>query len=907
MKTPAFKLLLACTLGCSAAPVSAPADASSDAAPSDVADSESDDAVTSPPLGLSAPGRIVRDPAGIPHVIGATTLDALRLQGFATARDRLYQMELLRRRAHGRRAEVLGEAFYNSDLQSRALRLTDWAVRTRDALATEDPELLATFHAYVDGVNEWRARAIAGDGGAALSAQLVALGVVPEPWTVVDCLTIEKLLTAGLSMRPDQDVILGLLDLLLGPALFADFYRYPPFDREYIVPNFAVAAPSNKPAVPPSVSGAPARMRAQLAAIPRSELTAAYHRLKALDWSHGGSNNQAIAGEHTESGAPILMGDSHQGVAHPAIYYFVHLRATDGSLDVVGASFPGVPFVVFGHNGVGAFTPTTSLYDSADAYLEVFDATAETVTFEGKAVPVEGRDEVIRVRAPGGTVADAEARTVRLHDVPHHGPMLPAAALGLPIPLDISIRWVGYQARSAGRSFWAMNTAKDFESFRAALEPLPSGGMHWTWADVSGTIGYSSRVDLPARAVVDKATPPTKLLPGEGGFEWSAPAKDSDRPFVPVPSSQIPWAKNPPSGFIATANNDPVGHTDDGDPFDANPYLSGVYDIGTRAYRPRLLFEALRAEKKLTLDDAALIQLDVVSRLGQRLAPFIANAASRRPDLVDARLAEGLAILGEWHYRCDVDSTGATLFHAWLATFTRRVLADEGKGLLESLILDDLDYKVGLVVTKFLTHWLETTDTDIDAIEAGTLAFPSSSGANFFDDASTEAQETRDETILLALSDAMVELEAIYQELAPDDDASDPTTWAWGRWHVIRLHDPVDGLVPRAGSAAVPKPGGLYTTDVGDYDWLEGGALPTVLEVTNAPSNRFLFELLPTGIVGRIILPGGQSQHPGSPFHNDQLEAFARGEYLPLAFAQSDIDATAVDDETWPAGFGAPR
>ncbi len=312
-------------------------------------------------------------------------------------------------------------------------------------------------------------------------ARLLALGVEPEPWTVRDCLAIEKLLTAGLSMRPDQDVILGLLDLLLGPELFADVYRYPPFDREYVVPDFAPEGlGSGKPGAgtAPSTArrAAADRMHERLRAMPRDALVQAVRALRGLDLSQGGSNNQAISGAHTASGAPILLGDSHQGVAHPAIYYLVHLRATDGSLDVVGASFPGVPFVVFGHNGVGAFTPTTSIYDSADAYLETFDAASESVTFEGKAVPVDARDEVIRVRGAGGSVADAEARTVRLFDVPHHGPMLPAAALGLPIPLDISIRWAGYQARSAGRAFWGMNTARDFAAFRGALEALPSGG-----------------------------------------------------------------------------------------------------------------------------------------------------------------------------------------------------------------------------------------------------------------------------------------------------------------------------------------------------------------------------------------------------------------------------------------------
>lgn len=887
------------------APMSADAAGAGDAPGADVAVVDGD------PATLDGPGEVVIDVDGIPHVYASTDADALFLQGWATARHRMFQMDLTRRRALGQRAEVLGEGYWASDLQSRALRFGDWGRRTHEALAQDDPELLRWFEAYVAGVNAWMSAAKAGEGGAALSPQFAALGYEPAPWTVDDTLAIEKLIAAGLSMRPDQDITLGLIDLLLGADLFADLYRFAPFDREYVVPGFSAGDGKADGAGPPGAgrealrAASVATARAQLRSLSPEQVAGAIKAARGLGISGGGSNNWVLSGAHTQSGAPMIAGDSHQGISHPAVYYYIHLstKAAGGTLDVVGASFPGVPFVVFGHNGTAAFMPTTSIYDAADVYLEELDPAAGTVQYEGKAVPVDVRKETIRVRG-AGAVEDAEAREVTLYDVPHHGPLLPAEALGLPLPLDLAVRWTGYRPISLGRAFYALDTAASFDDLRAALDRYSSGGMHWVYADTHGDIGYSSRVELPIREVVDPATPPIKLLPGGGGFEWQTDAAGALRI---LDRSQVPWVGNPASGFVSTANNDPIGQTDDETPFDDPVYLSGIFDIGTRALRPRLRFEQARASGKLSLDDVAAIQLDDWSRLGERLRPFVLEAAERRPDLVTPSMKAALEVLSGWDLRCGVDSAGAVVFHGWLAAFARTVLSDEGGGLLKSVLIEDLDSKIGLVVTKFLTHWLEATAKDIDAIDAGTLPFPSASGADFWDDKGTPSRETRDQAILVALGDAVAELTTIFGAIGDAGaDPADPASWRWGRWHTMQLVDAADAVLSGASSAALPKAGCLYTVDVGDYDWLVGGKLPERLRVTNAPSDRFVLEMRPDGVVGRAILPGGEDERPGARHHNDQLPDFLAGLWRPLRFSHTDVDAGAEERLALPAGFGAP-
>lgn len=829
-------------------------------------------ACAAPPTALApldGPVEILLDPMGIAHIRAGSARDAFFAQGWQSAEDRIVQMELLRRRAWGRRAEVLGEEVYRSDLQSRALRLGTWAEATAAALPETDPELFEVLGAYRDGVNAWLVAAALGRDGVSLPAQAEALGAPIAPWRIEDSLAIEKLLTAGLSMRADQDITLGLLDLLLGRELFEDIYMFAPFDEDWVAPDFYGSAGPPPPGQAPSAPRPP---------LDPAQGLALWREARAWDFGLGGSNNQAVAGSHTQSGHALLASDSHQGLGHPSVYWLVHLQG--GDLDVLGATFPGVPMVLFGSNGRIAWGPTTSIYDAADVWLESFDGQGdEAVLFQGQAVPIAWRTEEIQVRG------EDAPRVVTLGEVPHHGPLFPSEALGLPVPLALSIRWNGFQARSIGRAFLDLARAEDVDQARAALGHYFTGGMHWLFADVEGRIGYESWSELPLREQVDPANPPVTLLPGTGGYEWREADGTGLAPFQHLSREQLPHRLDPPEGFLVTANNDPVGQTADNAPFDAPVYLSGVFDIGTRAYRPRQRIEEILAERPLSLDDLRGIQLDTRSRLAERLLPFLLQAAERRPDLAHA---EAIGILREWSGDCEVEEAGPSIFHAWLIETSRAMLADESE-LLASLLFEDTDATLGLLLSKFVLRWLQTTAEDIDEIEAGAMPFPSASGRNFFDDRATEPLESRDEVLLAALRTAVDALGERMTALGADPE--DLRTWRWGLWHTVELVDP---LLAEAGAAPAPKSGGLYTVDVADSRWLEDGALPAVLAVRNAPSNRFVFELDPGGLQARMSLPGGQAERPDSPFHNSLHEGWLAGEHEAVPFAEEEFRAAAV-------------
>jgi penicillin amidase len=847
------------------------------------------------PAGLQADARIVTDASGLRHIQAATERDLFYLQGYITARDRLWQMELLRRRAWGRRAELLGEAYYSSDLQSRALGFGRWGELTAEAIVA-DPPIHRMLSAYADGVNQLIADVASGAQPEA--PQLALLDGPIEPWRVEDTLAIEKLLTAGLSMRPDQDIILGLARTLLGQDLFTDLYQFAPFDRAYTAPDFWPAGASGPPGGT-SRDGA-ARVEALLASLSPAQLQSGIQAARALNMTMGGSNNMAVAAQASETGRALLASDSHQGVGHPSVYYYIHLstKAVGGDIDAFGATFPGVPMVLFGHNGQVAWAPTTSLYDVADAYLEILDG--DTVSFLGEDVPLIEREEVIRVRLADGSFED---RAVTVQEVPHHGPLLPAESLGLPLPLNISIRWTGFQARSVARAFYELEEAQSFDAFRGALDHYYTGGMHWLYADVSGAIGYSSFTSVPVRELLDPAAPPITLLPGDGGYEW-LPAEGGPDPFLTLSRDEVPWTQSAPDGFLLSANNDPVGQTDDNDPFNDPAYLSAIFDLGTRVEAPARQLGALIEGGGVSLEELGAVQLNTLSRPAERLLPFLFDAAIRRPDLIDAQLAEALTLLESWDYACDVEAVEPSLFHAWLAVLIRDMLGDEGGGLVGDLLLAELDARLVIVALKMVTHFLEVTEANLDQIQSGALPFPSATGDDYFDDRRTETVETRDELLIQSLRRALDELAPIMASHGADPD--DLNTWRWGLWHTMQLVDPADALVPEATSARLPKPGGLYTVDVADYVLARDGALSGSLDVDNAPSNRFLFELDPAGVRGLMALPGGFSEHPGDPHHNDLWPEYINGQYRPAPFAAEEVEASAESVLGWAQGSASP-
>ena len=447
--------------------------------------------------GLTAPVTVRRDALGVPHLQASSVPDLMRAQGYVTAQDRMWQMDLLRRRAEGQLAEAFGPAALVADRDVRTLGLGDAA---RRAWPHVPPDLRVLVEAYTDGINAWLST-----HGDALPLEFRLLHYAPRPWEAADSLAVGKLLALDLAQGWEDEALRATaydrlpadVQAMLFPKLFAQ-------DRILVGHDVTV----------PSGAG------------------------EAVTETARGSNNWVISGAHTASGRPLLANDPHLGLGVPSIWSAVHL--TSPEIDVAGVVLPGTPGVTLGRNRRIAWGCTNVHDDSADLYVEEFDPRDPDLyrTADGWE-RVQVRHEPIRVRE--GSLS-ASWRTVdHVVRVTRHGPLVTIGAR------QYALRWTALQDDAVELTAFArLQRAGNWDEFRDAVRTFPGPAQNFVYADVDGHIGWYAAGRMPIRRGGDGARP----YPGASADgDWLG--------FVPF--DEMPHVFDPPSGRIVTANNRLVG------------------------------------------------------------------------------------------------------------------------------------------------------------------------------------------------------------------------------------------------------------------------------------------------------------------------------------------------------------
>ncbi|PWR23273.1 penicillin acylase family protein [Zavarzinia compransoris] len=566
--------------------------------------------------GLGAPVRIMRDSHGIPHVVSADGRDAFVALGRLHAEDRLFQMELFRRFGRGELAAVAGSAAVPADTYARTLGIARMAEAD---YAAASPALKAVLEAYAEGVNSW----IAGRDRP-LPPEFTLLMTEPAPWRPSDSLVLGKLLGMMLTGNWQGEALRSRLAARLdGETL------------EFLTPPTGGG---------PAIDGA--GTLAPFAALPalRRALDFAFEVPGADQIGAGASNAWAVAGERTATGKPILANDPHLGLMAPGLWYLVHLAAPD--LAVVGATIPGIPMPLLGHNGHVAWGLTTTNGDAADLFIETVDPADPTryLTPDGPR-PFELREERIEVRF--GEPVTVTIRSTR------HGPVVSDLAAGSLPRAEGTVVALAHAALQPGdktpEALLGFVAAKDADDFLAAARQFHSPQQNLTYADTKGTIGMVSAGRLPVRKSGDGRMPADGA---SGAGDWTG--------FVPFEA--LPQVRRPGSGVVLNANNAVTGPD--------YPVLVGKdYDVPYRAERLAALLAAKPAG--YTLDDAAAGQADTLSPFSvEFIAPLIAlhGPAEGRP-------GEALAILAAWDRRMSADSPAPLIAMAWARDLNRRLFA----------------------------------------------------------------------------------------------------------------------------------------------------------------------------------------------------------------------------------------
>ena len=580
--------------------------------------------------GLEAPAEVLRDHEGIPHVFAKSARDATFALGYLHAQDRLWQMALQRRYAQGRVSEILGERGFDTD---RLMRTVGFARQAARITARLDAGTRARLEAYSAGVNAYLA------SDPVLPVEFAALRTGFEPWKPEDCVAWLLVMSWDLSSNWRSELSRLRLATKVGPERASQIIPPYPGDQAKPLPDFKTL-----------YAQLDGQARALLALSPGTE--------QAI-----GSNNWAVSGARSETGAPIVANDPHLGLQAPALWYLVHLQSPEGN--VVGGTLPGLPFVVLGRNDGLALAFTTTNSDTQDLFVEKLVGDDGYLTPQGPA-KLEVRDEEIKV--------GAESRKVRIRTT-RHGPVLSDAIGAMqdvaPKGYVMALAWAAMTDDNATmRAGFALNAARDRDALLAALRDFAAPHQNVVYADIAGHVGFIAPARVPVRSPDNEAQGRVPVPGWIAKYDWQG--------FLPY--EDMPQVSDPPAGAIVTANHKitPPGY---------RPFLSVDWFLPWRAQRIEAL---LAARPKHSLDSFAHIQGDVQSRLAVELLPV---AMAARPGTGEGRAAQ--ALMKGWNGEAVMDSAAPLVFEAWYRELTRLVYADE----LGELFGDSWEQRPGFMVS----------------------------------------------------------------------------------------------------------------------------------------------------------------------------------------------------------------
>jgi penicillin G amidase len=551
--------------------------------------------------GLTGPVDIGFDANGVPRIRAASAIDGAAALGFVHARDRLFQMEMMRRAASGRLSEIAGQATLNYDRTMRTLGLRRQALASYQALPQEARAML---EAYARGVNAWIA-----ERGRFSAIEFLFLGK-PEPWQPVDSLLWGETMGLMLSLNWRTEL-----------SRYALGARLP---REKIDQLW------------PSVAGE-GRPQAGIAAT-NGHADAAHELLDLLPrfpepftLPHTASNEWALDGRHTATGAPLLAGDPHLGFGFPAIWYLARIETPRGVL--AGATAPGVPFMVLGHNGHIAWTFTTTGADVQDVFIETPAGDGHYQTPDGPR-PFSVREERIKIRGePDQILTVRETR---------HGPVI-SDLVGAQQILAVSMANLAPD-NTAAAGLLALNQAANVDEARASAAMITAPVQNLLVADRE-RIALFVVGRVPVRSAGDGSAP----VPGDGSHDWTG--------WISV--DELPRYIAPESGRLVNTN-DRVA------PADFPVFLGRDWFGDWRAQRVRQL---LAGSNKHTAADFARMQVDVHSAFARRVLPALLSVP-----ISDDTSRRAQALLRDWDGSMTMDAPQPLIFNAWTQFFYGMVL-----------------------------------------------------------------------------------------------------------------------------------------------------------------------------------------------------------------------------------------
>ena len=822
-----------------------------------------------PFAGLTGDLEIRIDQYGFPHVYGATDEDTYYGGGYVSARNRLFQMEMLRLRAHGHWASVAGASHLEDDRLSRLLRFRNSGQRDALLLRDRGGEAWDLLVAWTAGINHYIEEIREGQAPLPYGFGPEQYDYDPPLWTPEDVVIVSRMAFFSATSTLEAEILASLVARYFPDAWNAiDLIR--PMHGNTIVPEPELPTATG---LPPSRHHTPEGLEftadPEVVADAIRKLGRLFDPLRIV-----GSNNFAVAGEHTINGRPLIANDPHLMLDTPNVFFGLHLNSKDqgGSFNAAGFTLAGSMGVSAGRNDRLAWSMTTAFGDVMDLFdIRVADGIAHV---GGQEIEIVRHEETIRVRGEGQAAGEGDERTTIVEEVPGFGVLLPTNLVALPLVSRgrrVLLMYTGFTPRDTSDALLDMQRATTLDEFDEAISGATTLGFNFIAATAEG-ITYRVGLDVPNRGAPSAMQTPYLVMNGDAP---SAPWQGEMLPLDMLPSSRATER-----GFLYSANNDPFGFTQDGDIHNDPWYYGALFAPGLRAKRIEEELVRLTARGLITREDMRTLQTDTQSQFAEYLRPTVVEAltaAESDPALSGLLDEDGQRVARllteEWDGRMVRESAGALAFRAFLFELSRAVLSDDIPGIFD----EAAQIPMG----------------SLFMLKLGAMA-----AANAFEDSELLMQEGRYTIVLGAL-------QTTADFLTTRFGSSDPASYRYsdlfaalfthdvgGRLDVGRI--PVDGSEGSVSNFLC----GFATEgdDAAAWDCQFGPVMRII--------NSFTEEGLPETWVS---MPLGNHGDPASPHFDDRMQDWVEGELQPLPFTRVEVEAATEEtltimaaDSAWP-------
>jgi acyl-homoserine-lactone acylase len=792
--------------------------------------------------GLKEAVTVRRDAFGIPFIEAKNMDDMAMAIGYVHASDRLTQMVGLKLVSEGRLAELVGPVMLDLDIYMRTMNLR----RTADNLLKNmSPENMALMERYCAGVN-----AYLDQHKNKLPPGLALAGQPPERWKMIDSIMVFSLVDLALSFNLHEEI--ATLNIAQAIGIEKTAWLLPIYPDEPIPVDEAAKLKGVDLSNAATASSPLADIQPLLSSIGLSGLAA--------------SNNWAIAKNRTKAGSSILCNDTHLMLSMPSLWNMMHIKCDHYT--VAGISIAGIPAIIAGYNGNIAWGMTMVMADNQDIFLERLKLINGNLhyLYKGQWLPTSDRRETIKVKGK-------EPVTITIRET-LHGPLLNDALKKEPLqlvqpksvdlPYGIALSWATVtKVDDSMNAFFSLSYAKSVDEARPIMKRIRAIALNMVFAD-KDNIAWQVTGNYPIR------TKGRGLIPSPGWtgeYDWVGL----------LDPSVLPSAKNPPEGFIGTANNRTVAKD--------HPYtLSSSWYWPERAERIAQMASATTGHTARTCMD---MQLDTHSLfvpklkailLSGELAGEISREINSWKDSGKRRKAQlALDMLRNFDGDMQTGSSGAALVGVLLNCTTRNIF------------LDELGPEDSRAWKSFLVMNNESYNATCDHLLIRGDESP------FWDDVRTPEKETKAQIIARSLADAVTLLESKL--------GADPGTWSWGALHTYVWETESSKMAPRMGfvervamnglwsyfnRGPYPAPGDIFTLNVSAYTmgnnfdtWL----IPAMRIIVDFSQDEPMFG----------VNSSGQSDNPSSPHYDDGIKAWRNGEYIPLPFKEEAVNAQYRD------------